>query len=289
MTDSPARTFPKRFSGQAVVVTGAARGQGKEHALRFAREGADVVLVDSVSSIDTVGYPLPTRKDLDQVACKIEDLDRRAIVLEVDVRDAEGLAVGIGGAVAELGRLDVLVANAGILGPARRTWELHRKEWDAVIDVNLTGVWASIKACIPHMIAAGHGGSVVLISSIAGLLGIPGVSNYVAAKHALVGLAGSLANEVAEHGIRVNTVHPTNVRTPMIDNASSATIFRPDLEMPTLDDAAEVLQRINLLHLPWVQAEDVTAAVTWLCSDEARYVTGAALPVDAGMLSKYHG
>jgi NAD(P)-dependent dehydrogenase (short-subunit alcohol dehydrogenase family) len=248
-----------------------------------------VILVDSASPIRGIGYDMPDESDLRCVAAECEALGARAIIVQADVRNLTELTAGIGRAVEELGRMDVLVANAGVLGAPKRTWELDQDEWDVVVDVNLTGVWASIKATVPHMIAAGNGGSVVLISSIAGLLGIPGVANYSAAKHGLVGLCGTLANEVAEYGIRVNSIHPTNVRTPMIDNPVSAKIFRPDLDAPTLDDGAEVLRKINLFATPWVESEDITRAVMWLSSDEAVYITGAALPVDAGMLSKYHG
>jgi SDR family mycofactocin-dependent oxidoreductase len=277
-----------RFTGRVALVTGAARGQGRAHALALAAEGADVILVDSAAHIDTVAYQMPSPDDLDTVAKEIADLDRRTVTLRTDVRDVDVLAAAVAAAVDELGRLDVVVANAGILGAARRSWEMTAQEWNAVIDVNLTGVWATLRAAVPHMIEAGNGGSVIIISSIAGLNGIPGVANYVAAKHGLVGLGRSVANETAEYGIRVNTIHPTNVRTPMIDNPVSARIFRPDLENPTLDDGAAVLQNINLLRIPWVDVQDVTAAVLWLASDESRYITGVALPVDGGMLTKYH-
>ena len=278
-----------RLAGRVVFITGAARGQGRSHALAAARDGADLILLDAVDSIDTVAYEMPTRDDLAMVGKEAESLGARVETIEADVRDLEAISTGVAAAVSRLGRLDVVVANAGILGAVGRTWEVDKAAWDAVVDVNLTGVWHTLKAAIPHMLEAGNGGSVVLISSIAGLRGIPGVAAYVSAKHALVGLAGALANEVAEFSIRVNTVHPTNVDTPMINNAESAKIFRPDLESPTFADAADPLRGINLLDIPWVQAQDITDAVMWLASDESRFVTGAAIPVDAGMLSKYHG
>jgi SDR family mycofactocin-dependent oxidoreductase len=278
-----------RVQGLVAVVTGAARGQGRAHALRLAAEGADLVLLDAAETIANVEYAMPTPADLEAVAEEVRGLGRRAVVVQADVRDLESVSKGIARAVEELGRLDILVANAGVLGAAKPSWELSRDEWDTVLDINLTGVWGCIKAALPPMISAGNGGSVILISSIAGLRGVPNVSSYVAAKHGLVGLAGSLANEVAEHGIRVNTIHPTNVRTPMIDNPTSAKIFRPDLPSPTLDDGMEALQRINLLPTPWIDPEDVSAVVLWLASAESRYITGAAIPVDAGMLSKYSG
>jgi SDR family mycofactocin-dependent oxidoreductase len=278
-----------RLGSVVAAVTGAARGQGRTHALRLASEGADVILLDSAAPVEGIAYEMPTPGDLENVAAEVRGMGRRAVTVVADVRDLDEVTSGIRKAADELGRLDILVANAGVLGAARPTWELSREEWDTVIDINLTGVWTCIKAVMPIMIEAGNGGSVILISSIAGLRGVPGVANYATAKHGLVGLAGSLANEVAEHGIRVNTLHPTNVRTPMIDNTTSARIFRPDLDAPTLDDGAEALRRINLLPIPWIEPDDVSAAVLWLSSDEARYVTGAAIPIDAGALSKYQG
>jgi SDR family mycofactocin-dependent oxidoreductase len=278
-----------RVAGKIALVTGAARGQGRSHAVTLARHGADVILVDSVRGIDNVAYPMPTPEDLKQTAEAVETLDRRAVIVEADVRD-DGLGKPVGDAVRELGgNLDIVVANAGVLVPIKPSWELSRDEWSTVIDVNLTGVWQTTKATVPHMIAGGRGGSIIIISSIAGLRGIPQVAQYCAAKHGVVGLSTALANEVAEHFIRVNTIHPTNVRTPMIDNPISAKIFRPDLEHPTLDDGVETLRQINLLPIPWVDSEDISNAVLWLASDESRYVTGTAMPVDAGMLSKYPG
>lgn len=288
-SEASSRNGAGRIEGAVVLITGAARGQGRSHALRFAREGADVILLDSVAPIDGIGYGMPSPQDLKCVAEEVRGLGRRAFVVQADVRNLDDVATGVGSAVEELGRLDTLVANAGVLGATKPTWEMTPEEWSTVVDINLTGVWNSVKVAVPLMIASGNGGSVILISSIAGLRGVPSVASYVAAKHGLVGLAGSLANEVAEYGIRVNTVHPTNVRTPMIDNPTSARIFRPDLEAPTLEDGVAVLERINLLPTPWIDPEDVSAAVLWLASAEARYVTGAAIPVDAGMLSKYQG
>ncbi|SQD97724.1 MULTISPECIES: mycofactocin-coupled SDR family oxidoreductase [unclassified Parafrankia] len=289
MSDAAGTPGAGRVAGKAALVTGAARGQGRSHALRLAAEGADVILLDAVSSIENIEYPMPDSSALETVAKEVRALGRRAVAVEADVRDLDAVAAGTAAGVAELGRLDILVANAGVLGRGRQTWEFSREEWDTVVDINLTGVWTSVRAAVPHMIEAGNGGSVVLVSSIAGLRGIPGVSNYSAAKHGLVGLAASLANEVARHGVRVNTVHPTNVHTPMIDNPASARMFSPGLENPDVDDTAEVLQRINLFPIPWVEVEDVSAVVLWLSSDESRYVTGAAIPVDAGMLVKYNG
>ena len=277
-----------RVAGKIALVTGAARGQGRSHAVTLAEHGADVILVDAARAIDTIGYPMPTPDDLKEAARAVEEFDRRAVVIEADVRD-DGLGAMVSDAVAQLGALDIVVANAGVLGSPKSSWELSREEWSTVVDINLTGVWQTTKAAVPHLIAGGRGGSIIAISSIAGLRGIPNVAPYCAAKHGVVGLATALANEVARYSIRVNTIHPTNVRTPMIDNPVSAKIFRPDLEAATIEDGADVLRRINLLPVPWVEPADVSQAVLWLACDESRYVTGAAVTVDAGMLSKYTG
>nr|WP_271211810.1 mycofactocin-coupled SDR family oxidoreductase [Rhodococcus wratislaviensis]GLK38018.1 oxidoreductase [Rhodococcus wratislaviensis] len=275
----------QRLHEKVAFVTGAARGQGRSHALTLADEGADLILLDSVRPIDQVSYAMPDHADLKETARLVEERGRRVVMIEADVRD-ESIIAAVAEAAAELGRLDIVVANAGVLGAAKPSWELTRAEWDTLIDINLTGVWQTMKAVLPHIIAGGRGGSIIAISSIAG---IRGVAHYSAAKHALGGLVGSVANEVAPHSIRVNTVHPTNVRTDMIDNPTAAKIFRPDLENPTLDDGIDVLGRINLLPVPWVDSADISEAVLWLASDESRYVTGTALPVDAGMLAKYPG
>ena len=278
----------QRLNGKVAFVTGAARGQGRSHALTLAGEGADLILLDSVRPIDQVSYAMPDHADLKETARLVEERGRKAVVIEADVRD-ESMIDSVAAAATGLGRVDIVVANAGVLGAAKPSWELTRAEWDTLIDINLTGVWQTMKAALPHIIAGGRGGSIIAISSIAGIRGVPHVAHYSAAKHALVGLVGSVANEVAPHNIRVNTVHPTNVRTDMIDNPTAAKIFRPDLENPTLDDGIEVLGRINLLPVPWVDSADISEAVLWLACDESRYVTGTALPVDAGMLAKYPG
>ena len=278
----------QRLNGKVAFVTGAARGQGRSHALTLAGEGADLILLDSVRPIEHVDYAMPTSADLKETARLVEKRGRKAVLIEADVRD-EAMIPAVAEAANALGRLDIVVANAGVLGAAKPSWELTRAEWDTLIDINLTGVWQTFKAALPHIISGGRGGSIIAISSIAGIRGVPHVAHYTAAKHALVGLVGSIANEVASHNIRANTVHPTNVRTDMIDNPTAARIFRPDLEHPHLDDGVEMLGRINLLPVPWVDSTDISEAVLWLASDESRYVTGTALPVDAGMLAKYPG
>jgi SDR family mycofactocin-dependent oxidoreductase len=278
-----------RMSGKIAFVTGAARGQGRAHALRLAAEGADIIATDIAGPIDTVRYPAAGPPDLAETVRGVEALDRRGVSFAADVRDLDALTSGLDKAVAELGGLDVVVANAGILNAVARSWELDAADWQTMIDINLSGVWHTTKAAVPHLIRRGPGGSVVLISSIAGLRGVPGIAHYNAAKHGVTGLARTLANELAEQRIRVNSVHPTNVRTTMIDNPVSARIYRPDLPEPTFDDAIPALARMHIWDEPYVEVEDVANAVLFLAGDESRYITGIALPVDLGMTAKYTG
>lgn len=278
-----------RMEGKVAFITGAARGQGRAHAVRLAGEGADIIATDIAAPVDTVSYPAATPEDLAETVKEVEALDRRVVSFAADVRDHDALAGGLADGVAELGGLDVVVANAGIINAVRPSWELDEADWQTMLDVNLTGVWHATKAAVPHLIERGPGGSVILISSTAGLRGIPGIAHYNAAKHGVLGLARTLANELAPHRIRVNSVHPTNVRTTMIDNPSSAKIYRPDLENPTFEDSLPALANINMWDEPYLDVEDVANAVLFLACDESRYVTGIALPVDLGMSMKYSG
>jgi SDR family mycofactocin-dependent oxidoreductase len=277
------------MDGKVVFITGAARGQGRAHAVRLASEGADIIATDVAAPIETVKYAPATADDLAATVKEVEALGRRIVSYTADVRSYDELKRGLDEGVDKLGRLDVLVANAGILNAVLPTWELPQADWQAMIDINLTGTWHACKAAVPHIIDQGPGGSVILISSTAGLRGIPGIAHYNAAKHGVLGIARTLANELAPHKIRVNSVHPTNVRTEMIENESSARIYRPDLDNPTFEDALPALADINMWDVPYLEVEDVANAVLWLASDESRYVTGVALPVDLGMSMKYSG
>lgn len=272
-----------RLAGKVVLITGAARGLGRSHAVRLAEEGADIVAVDLCGPVDTVTtYPPATRADLDETARIVEKLDRRIVAAVADVRDGSALREAVADAVVELGGLDAAVANAGIVSFGS-TLDLSELAWRDVLDVNLTGVWNTARAAIPHLIARG-GGSLTLISSIGGLRGMPNVGHYVSAKHALVGLMRSMANEFAPHRIRVNTVHPTNTDTDMIQNPGTYRMFAPDVAEATQEDALPAFLSLNALEVPWVDPVDVSNAVLYLASDEARYVTGVTLPVDAGAL-----
>ena len=275
-----------RLEGKVAFVTGAARGQGRSHAIRLAQEGADIVAIDLVRQIDTVPYAMSTPDDLAQTVKEVEALDRRIVATEADVRDYGALKAAVDEGVAQLGRLDIVAANAGIFSEGRAD-VLSDQTWQDMIDVNLTGVWHSCKAAIGHLRAAG-GGSMILTSSTAGLGGFENFAHYVAAKHGVVGLMRTLALELAPDMIRVNSVHPTSVNTPMIHNNMTYSLFAPDLPESgrTKDVMGERFQTMNALPIPWVEAVDISNAVLWLASDEARYVTGVTLPVDAGATTK---
>lgn len=260
--------------GKVVVVTGAARGTGRVHCQRFADEGADVIAVDAPA----------VAAELHDLATEVEKRGRRCAAGVADVSDLETLTAAIDDCVAQLGRLDVVIANAGIHLPGAPAWELDARDWQRTLDINLTGVWHTIKTAVPHI--GEQGGAIVIISSTNGLRGTSNTAHYTASKHAVVGLARTLANELGPHSIRVNTVHPGPVATPMVLNEQTFRRLRPDLENPTAADAAEVLQARNLLPVPWVEPVDVANAVVFLASDQARYITGTQLVVDAGLTQK---
>jgi len=272
-----------RVEGKVAFITGAARGQGRSHALRLAEEGADIIAVDHCADIDTVDYPMATSEDLAETVRQVEALDRRIIASHADVRDVESLRAAVDAGVAELGRLDIVSANAGILSNGQ-SHELSEDTWGQMIDINLSGVWRTCKVAIPHLIAGGRGGSIVLTSSVAGLRSYNGVSHYVSAKHGVVGLMKTLAQELGQHSIRVNTVNPTQVDTAMIQNESMYRLFCPDILNPTREEFGQASGATILLPIDWVESIDVSNAVLFLASDEARYITGVALPVDAGAL-----
>lgn len=275
------------LEGKVAFVTGAARGQGRSHALRLAQEGADVIAVDLCGQIGTVPYDMATSEDLAQTVEEVEALDRRIIATQADVRDSAALKAAVDDGVAQLGRLDIVAANAGIasFSPAE---DLSDEMWDDMIGTNLTGVFRTARAVIPHLKANPGGGSIVLTSSTAGIMGMGNLAHYVSAKHGVVGLMKVLAIELAPNMIRVNSVHPTTVNTDMVMNQGTFDLFRPDMSpgTATVEDAGEAFLTLNLLPVKWVEAVDISNAVVWLSSDQARYITGVQLPVDAGSVIK---
>jgi SDR family mycofactocin-dependent oxidoreductase len=274
-----------RVEGKVAFITGAARGQGRSHAIRLAQEGADIIAVDICAQIDSVPYPMATPEDLAQTVKEVEALDRRIVASQADVRDYGALKAALDAGVAELGRLDIVSANAGISSVGRAD-ELAEQTWQDMIGTNLTGVWHAAKAAIPHLKAGGRGGSIILTSSAAGLMAMENIAHYVSAKHGVVGLMRTLALELAPDNIRVNSLHPTMVNTPMIMNEPTYRLFRPDLENPTVDDAGPAFLTLNALPVKWVEPVDISNALLFLASDEARYITGVTLPIDAGCVIK---
>lgn len=273
-----------RLDGKVALITGGARGQGRSHALTLAREGADIVVCDVADQLPTAPYPLASAGDLTETARLVENLERRCVAVQADVRDGAQMRRVVERGLGEFGRIDILLANAGIESFGK-AWELTEEQWEEMISVNLTGAWQSAKAVIPHMIEHGRG-VILMTSSVAGMKGLLHEAHYGAAKYGMVGLMRTLANELAPHGIRVNTVHPSSVDTPIIKNQAMYTLFSGGDPDATLEDVESAFRGLNLLDIPWMQPEDISNAVLWLASDEARYVTGVALPVDAGLLVK---
>jgi SDR family mycofactocin-dependent oxidoreductase len=272
------------MEGKVALVTGAARGQGRSHAVRLAQEGADIIAVDICQQLETVPYPMATPEDLAETARLVEELDRRVVARQADVRDFDALQAATQAGISELGRLDVVAANAGI-STQGVLWELTEQQWGEMQDVCLAGVWRTIKATVPQMIEQGDGGSIVLTGSTASLKGFAGVGHYTAAKHGVIGLMRSLVNEVRPHSIRVNTVIPTSTNTPMIQNEAMRTLFGVAADAP-LEDFAQAFQAMHTLPVPWAEPVDISNAVLFLASEEARYVTGTILQVDAGFHTK---
>ncbi len=253
--------------------------------MRLAEEGADIVAVDLAEQVESVKYPLADGADLDETVALVEKTGRRIVAVKADVRSQAQLDAAVAEGIAAFGHIDIVCANAGIASFGA-TWELSEETWQDVIDINLTGVWHTAKSVVPSMIEAKRGGSIIMTASVAGLKGIANIAHYTAAKHGMVGLMRTLANELAPHAIRVNTLHPTNVATPMIQNDETFRAFRPDLPNPSERDVLEAMTGMQAIPIPWVDSMDVSNAVLWLASDESRYVTGVALPIDAGMTIK---
>lgn len=275
-----------RVEGKVAFITGAARGQGRAHAVRLAEEGANIIAVDICGDVDTVPYAGANTDDMEATVKEVEALGRRILARRADVRDLGALEEVVGEGVEEFGGIDIVCANAGIasFGPAL---ELDEATWQDVIDINLTGTWKTVKAAVPHMIETGRGGSVVLTSSVAGLIGFPNLAHYTAAKHGVTGLMRVLAIELAQYGIRVNSVHPATVDTPMVANPASYKLFLGGVEGATREQAAVGMAAMNALNIPWVDAVDVSNAVLYLASDEARYVTGTTTVIDAGAIAPF--
>ena len=274
-----------KLEGLVALITGGARGQGRSHAIRLAEEGADIVVVDICDQIASHQVAMARPEDLQQTVKEVEALDRRIIAEIADVRDQSVLDRVVDRTIEEFGRLDIVSANAGISGVGK-TWELGEVEWQDMIDVNLTGVWHTIKATVPAMIEAANGGSIVITSSFCGIRGVENLAHYTAAKHGVIGMMRTLANEVGRYGIRVNCVLPGNIATPLTLNDSLFGHFAPDVDQPTRADIEPILQEMTSLDVGFLDPRDISNAVMWLSSDDARYVTGVTLSIDGGWANK---
>ena len=275
------------LEGRVAFVTGAARGQGRAHAVRLAAEGADVVAIDICGPVsDTITYPPATSEELAETASAVEAAGRKVLAREVDIRDLAALQQVVADAVEQFGRLDVVVANAGVLSWGRM-FEMSEEQWDSVIDVNLNGTWRTIRAAVPAMIEAGNGGSIIVVSSSAGIKATPGNSHYAASKHGLVAITNSLALEVGEFGIRVNSIHPYSIGTPMVEPEAMMEIFgkypsyihsfSPMPFHPVNHQGKKGLQE-------FMTAEEVSDVVAWLAGDGSKTISGSQIAVDRGTM-----
>ncbi|MBX5485889.1 putative NAD-dependent oxidoreductase [Mycolicibacterium hassiacum DSM 44199] len=280
-------TALKPLEGRVAFVTGAARGQGRSHAVRLAEEGADIIAIDACAPISpTISYPMPTVDDLAETTRLIEATGRKVLSRQVDIRDLPALQQVVADGVEQFGRLDIVVANAGVLSWGR-IWELSEEQWNTVIDVNLNGTWKTIRAAVPAMIEAGNGGSIIIVSSSAGLKATPGNAHYAASKHALTALTNSLAIEVGEFGIRVNSIHPYSVDTPMIEPEAMMEMFgkypsfihsfSPMPYRPVNKQAGEGLQE-------FLSPAEVSDVVAWLAGDGSATISGSQIAVDRGTM-----
>jgi SDR family mycofactocin-dependent oxidoreductase len=273
------------FEGRVVVITGGARGQGRSHAVEFARLGADIAVCDLCHDLASVGYPLATPDDLAETVRLVEEQGRRCVSAVTDVRDLEATLAFVEEARAVLGSTDILVANAGIssLGSIST---LTAAEWSETIDTNLTGVFNAMRAVAPHM-RRQRWGRIIGISSMMGRSSNPGIAAYVASKWGVIGLVKSVAFELAHVGVTVNAIAPGNVSTPMIHNDTLYGLMRPDLEHPTMEDVAPGMAGLHVQPVPWIEPEEITAAVVFLASEAARHITGSVIDVDAGASARF--
>jgi (+)-trans-carveol dehydrogenase len=278
-----------RLDDKVAFITGAARGQGRSHAVRLAKEGANIIAIDSCGAGDAypwMTYPMATKEDLAETVKRVEATGRGIVGRIGDVRDLDSLAGAVAEGLDKFGHLDIVSANAGISPFGPESWRNDDRQWDDVYQVNLLGVRNTCKAAVPAMIEGGRGGAITITSSGAGLKGAYGLADYCSTKWGVIGFARSLANEVAPYGIRVNVIAPGTVDTDMVQNDGLRKLFRPDLENPTREDVAPVFQQMSMLGVPWVEPIDISNALLFLSSEEARYITGVVLPVDAGIAAK---
>jgi SDR family mycofactocin-dependent oxidoreductase len=269
-----------KLDGRVAFVTGGARGQGRSHALLFAEEGADIVVADIAANIGTIPYDLAGPDDLEQTVKLVEDRGRRCLALTADVRDTQQIESAVVAALEQFGRIDILLANAGICGFGK-FWEITDDMWNDMIATDLTGVFKAMRAVVPHMIERGSG-RIIATSSMGGRMGNPNLAHYVAAKWGVIGLVKTLALEVAARGITVNAVCPSAVDTDMVHNDAFYGLFCPGATNPTKADVAPIYTAMNQIPVPWVDPIEISRAMLFLASDDARYITGSTIDVDCG-------
>jgi SDR family mycofactocin-dependent oxidoreductase len=269
-----------KFDGKAVLITGGARGQGRSHALQFAKEGADIVVADIAEQIETVPYTMSNESQLAETVKLVEEYDQRCVSVKGDMSRSEDVQHVVDTAVAELGRLDIVIINHGVLSLAPVA-EMTDQQWYDVLESDLSGVFKTMRATIPHLVQQ-ESGRIIATSSMAGRTGLPTVAHYCAAKWGVIGLVKSVAREVAGQGVTVNAICPTNCDTDMIHNQPFYELFAPDVENPTKEQAVPGFLSLNAIPVPWIDPIDISNAMMFLASDEARYITGEALHVSAG-------
>jgi SDR family mycofactocin-dependent oxidoreductase len=274
-----------QLDGKVAFITGIARGQGRSHALTLAREGADIIGLDLCGKPGSTSYPGTSEEELRETCRLVEEAGREIVAEPGDVRDFDQVKAAFDRGIEKLGRVDIVIPNAGICAGAK-TWEIAEEDWREMLDVNLTGVWHTVKAAVPQMIEQGSGGAIVFIGSTEALKGAENISSYAASKHGVTGLMTSLARELGEHGIRVNSVNPTCVDTDMINNPFVYGLFRPDLDQPTREDVVDSFTGTHILPVPWIEPSDVSRAILYLVSDAGRYITASTMVVDAGFIVK---
>lgn len=281
-------TVGQMFAEHVVLVTGAARGQGRSHAIGFAAEGARILAVDACADAEGLSYAMASKEDLEETASLVRDAGGEIVTAVADVRSQAALDAAVSEGLDAFGRLDHVIANAGVFTMAANTWEMTDEQWDATIDINLSGVWRTCKAAIPAMIEAGGGGSITITSSTNGYRGEHGHPAYNASKLGLVALMRTLAGELGEHSIRVNTIHPMTVKTAMMWNDAMVGLFIPGETTETLDQDVwwDALASMNILPVGAMEPQDVTSVAVFLASEAGRYITASEIPIDGGYIRK---